>query len=108
MSNIKDKFKKINIWALVISILYTFFLLTGYAINKSYNMDMLFSSKYLLATISLFLVGTIVFYILINLFYHYLSKEKKEHKNSKIYDFIFEKHPLLIPFLIIFVICLVF
>lgn len=104
MSNIKDKFKKINIWALVISILYTFFLLTGYAINKSSNMDMLFSSKYLLATISLFLVGTIVFYILINLFYHYLSKEKKEHKNLKIYDFIFEKHPLLIPFLIIFVI----
>lgn len=98
----KNKFNKT---ILIISIILSSFLIMGSAIDKTSTIDILFSSlsNIIYTTISLLFYIILIYTFIFNL-YQYLDNIKIKESHNKLYNFIFEKHPFIIPFLIIFII----
>lgn len=92
--------KKRSKTIILVSILFSLFLLMGYSINKTGKINYLFKGFNSLKTIVFFAIFFIIFYKLLVWLYEFFDKKEKKSKNSKIYEFIFEKRPILIPFLI--------
>ncbi len=85
---------------LVVSILFSSFLMVGYTINETGTIDFLFRSPgNILKNILIFLVITCIFYSLVYCLYVLLDSFKFQEKSSKVYSIFLEKHPFLIPFL---------
>ena len=85
---------------ILISILFSLFLLMGYSINKTGKINYLFKGFNSLITLAFFVVFFIIFYKLLVWLYEFFDKKEKKSKNLKIYEFIFDKMPIINTFLI--------
>jgi len=102
------KFFKSNMFSkviLIISIIFSLFFICGYAIFKTSTIDVLFYDPInILVTIFIFCLFVPSFYIFIYLLYSLFDNLRYKENSSKLYNFIFEKHPFLIPFLIFIIV----
>ena len=90
---------KIDKIILIESLLFSAFFLIGRTIYKHGVIDPLF---YNVSSLFAFLGLTLVFYIWILFLYNFLDNKKEKKKASKVYYYLFEYKPFLIPFLFFF------
>lgn len=107
----KTKFSKAACFlSIFISIMYV----VGYSYYKTNTWNIIFISKFQFVKSFIVIIGYyFIYYILIKTLYEYLdnvsSKEKINNKKCenkkilKIYNFIFEKHPFIVPLIIILI-----
>ena len=91
---------KINKIVLITSMLLSFLFFTGYSISKTGTIDYLFTKNFILF-ITLFFLMTFALYFILFFLYKYIDKQKKDNKIVNFcYHYLFEIKPFLIPFLI--------
>ena len=92
--------KKFKILATVFSL----FMIIGESFEKTASFKLI-THNYLCIIITILkLMGFVfLFLYLLNIFYDFMNKIKIKESKNKIYNFLFEKHPFLIPFIILFI-----
>lgn len=96
--------KKINKVAVVLSTFFSIMMVLGYSYQRINSWDLVFGSGFqLMKSIIVILGYYTMFYIVIKKLYEMIDRyEIKEIKsNSKVINFIFEKHAFIMPFIII-------
>ena len=94
--------KKISIPILITSFIISLSLVVGNTIETFESIKYLFYKEYIISNIVDFIVHLVVWYLIISFIYKNVNKKTK-FKN-KAYDFIFNKHPLSMITIILFII----
>lgn len=94
--------KKISISALLTSFIISLSLIVGEIIEKYGSIKYLLSKEYIYSNLISFLIYIIIFYIIVLTIFKNLNK--KTSINNKVYNFIFNKHPITMVFLLLFLI----
>lgn len=94
-----------KIYKIILSILFSFFMVFGYSYMKINSGNMIFKNTFQLAKAIIKGMG---YYIIFRAFFNYLFDILLENinikkKHNKVYHFIFVKHPFMIPLLIILI-----
>lgn len=96
---------KLNKTAVILAIFFALAMLFGYSYHTYNSWELIFSSKFQFFKCLIVGIGYYtIFYLLIKKLYLWFDnyKPKKGHQN-KILNFIFEKHPFVLPFIIILI-----
>lgn len=97
-----------KVWKVLLSLLFSFFMVFGYSYYKINSWDMIFKNTFQLFKASIIFIGYyILFRAIINYIFDILipkiqNTEVKESTN-KIYNFIFVKHSFIMPLIIILI-----
>ena len=95
--------KKLSKVGIILSFILTTCFLFGYSIKKFHVIDSLFYKKNIIKTFFAFIILLVLIYILLIIIFKLLDKiSNNKEKGNKLYNFIFEKNPLLITFIIFF------
>ena len=94
--------KKLSKIGIILSFILTICFLFGYSIKKFHIIDHLFYKRNIIKSLFGFIIIFILLYLLIVGIYKLFDKLKTSQKGNKLYNFIFEKNPLLITFIIFF------
>lgn len=95
--------KKLSKVGIILSFILTTCFLFGYTIKKFHVIDSLFYKKNIIKTFFAFIILLVLIYILLIIIFKLLDKiSNNKEKGNKLYNFIFEKNPLLITFIIFF------
>lgn len=96
--------KKLSKVGIILSFILTTCFLFGYSIKKFHVIDSLFYKKNIIKTFFAFIILLVLIYILLIIIFKLLDKiSNNKEKGNKLYNFIFEKNPLLITFIIFFI-----
>ncbi|MBR1413224.1 MAG: hypothetical protein IJ574_00955 [Bacilli bacterium] len=101
----KNDFKKINILTLILSILFSIFMIVGYSFEVGHSFKLMFGNIYFIIITLIKLISfTYLFYTFINIINNYIfNKEHKDlKKNNKIVK-LFNKHPFLFSLILILI-----
>ena len=100
--------KKLSKVGIILSFILTTCFLFGYSIKKFHVIDSLFYKKNIIKTFFAFIILLVLIYILLIIIFKLLDKiSNNKEKGNKLYNFIFEKNPLLITFIIFFLFSIV-
>ena len=97
-----------KVWKVLLSLLFSFFMVFGYSYYKINSWDMIFKNTFQLFKASIIFIGYyILFRAIINYIFDILILKVQEteikESSNKIYNFIFVKHSFIIPLIIILV-----
>lgn len=93
--------KKISFSKILGSLIISLSLIIGRVIDKYESIRYLFVEKYFISNIFDFLFHFIIWYLILSIIFKYL--DKKMYIKNKAYDFIFNKHPLIMITLFLFI-----
>lgn len=97
-----------KIWKVLLSLLFSFFMVFGYSYYKINSWDMIFKNTFQLFKASIVFTGYyILFRAIVNYIFDILILKVQEteikESSNKIYNFIFVKHSFIIPLIIILI-----
>ena len=98
--------KKGHYTTIILSLLFSLFLLFGYSYNTIGNWNLIFGSLRLFLLSLIIFIGYYIFFnCTINLLYEYINNHnfKEKASKNKILNFIFNEHPFISTFIILFI-----
>lgn len=103
-NNIEYKSKR-NIFKVILAILFAVFTVFGYSYYKTNSWNLIFLNIYQFCKAFIVLIGYYIFFkaIITYFFDKIIEKIKYRASNNNIYNFIFEKHPIIIPMILIII-----
>lgn len=88
----------------IISVVFALFCIIGDSFDKTNSFKLISHNHITLIINTIRLLGfSFIFNFLINKFYYLVEEKEFKNKKNKLYDFLFEKHPFIIPFIIILI-----